>query len=54
MFCLTELETSLIVVSEKIITVNPIKKVINLSLWYFEFSFEIIINKKGIRVRIGI
>ena len=38
-------DTNLIVVSEKIIIINPIKKVISLSLWYLGLSFEIIINK---------
>ena len=47
------LEINLIVVSEKIITKNPIKKVLILSLLYLEFSFDVVINKNGIKDKTG-
>ena len=46
-------EISLIVVSEKIITDNPIKKVKILILLYFKLSFEVRINIKGIKDKKG-
>ena len=48
------LEINLIVVSEKIIIKNPIKKVLILSLLYLEFSFDVVINKNGIKDKTGI
>ena len=45
---------SLIVVSEKIIIDNPKKKTKNLNFRKWIFSFDVMINKKGIKVKIGI
>ena len=44
-----EFEINLIVVSEKIIKNNPVENVISFSLKYFEFSFDSIITKRGIK-----
>ena len=47
-------EINLIVVSEKIIVIKPIKKVKVLIFKQLTFSFEFIINIKGIKVSKGI
>ena len=46
-------DINLIVVSEKITKLNPVMNVANLSFWYLEFSFELIISKNEINDRIG-
>ena len=45
---------SLIVVSEKIITDKPKKKTKNLNFRKWILSFDVMINKKGIKLKIGI
>ena len=53
-FFIKKLLINLIVLSDKIITVKPVKNVTSLNFWYLEFSFDKSINKHGIKERIGI
>ena len=53
-FWIVSLDMNLIVVSEKIIILKPVKKVISLNLEYFGLSFDDVIRRKGIKARTGI
>ena len=53
-FFIKFVEINLIVVSDKITTIKPIKKITNLFFLYITFSFENNINDKDIRVNRGI
>ena len=47
-------DINLIVISEKIITNKPMKKVKNFNFKYWELSLDDIISKNGISIKIGI
>ncbi len=49
MFLIIESEINLIVVSEKIIKNNPAKNVKSFNLKYFEFSFDSMVTKRGVK-----